>query len=176
MRRSALFAAIVTLSGLGFVGAPAAAQPGGDSRVTVGSPQTGFSQNKQNEPQVAVNWVAPNLVVAGANDNIDLELCAAGAPNTCPFTPGVGVTGVYFSTNGGRSWTQPTYTGLSARHCTGPAACVPRIGPIGTLPRYFEGGLASSGDPAMVWGPAPDGHGGFSWAKQRLYYANLVSH
>jgi hypothetical protein len=144
--------------------------------VTVGSPQAGFSQNKQNEPQVAVNRVAPNLVVAGANDNIDLELCAAGAANTCPFTPGVGVTGVYFSTNGGQSFVQPTYTGLSARHCTGPAACVPRIGPIGTLPRYVEAGLASNGDPAMVWGPAPDGTGGFSWARQRLYFANLVGH
>jgi len=145
-----------------------------DARVTAGSPAAGFSQNKQNEPQVAVNWVQPNLVVAGANDNIDLELCAAGAPNTCPFTPGVGVTGVSFSTNGGQSWTQPTYTGLSARHCAGPAECVPRTGPIGTLPRYFEAGLASSGDPALVWGPAPNGSGGFSWAKQRLYFANLM--
>lgn len=126
MRRSALFAACTALMSLSLVGVPA--------RVTVGSPQTGFSQNKQNEPQVAVNWVAPNLVVAGSNDNIDLELCAAGAPNTCPFTPGVGTTGVYFSTNGGQSWIQPTYTGLTARHCTGPAECVPRIGPIGTLP------------------------------------------
>jgi hypothetical protein len=176
MRRSALFAAFIALTCLSSVGAPAVAQPGGDTRVTVGSPQTGFPQNKQNEPQVAVNWVAPNLVVAGANDNIDLELCAAGAPNTCPFTAGVGVTGVYFSTNFGHTWIQPAYTGLSARHCTGPAACVPRVGPIGTLPRYFEGGLASNGDPAMVWGPAPDGHGGFSWARQRLYFANLVSH
>jgi hypothetical protein len=175
LRRSALLPAFVAFTCLSSV-VPATAQPGGDSRVTVGSPQTGFSQNKQNEPQVAVNWVAPNLVVAGSNDNIDLELCAAGAPNTCPFTPGVGTTGVYFSTNGGQSWTQPTYSGLSARHCTGPAECVPRIGPIGTLPRYFEAGLASTGDPAMVWGPAPDGSGGFSWARQRLYYANLVSH
>ncbi|HEV8561718.1 MAG TPA: hypothetical protein VGR06_35805 [Actinophytocola sp.] len=153
---------------------PVAAQPGADARVTAGSPATGFSQNKQNEPQVAVNWVNPDLVVAGANDNIDLELCAAGAPNTCPFTAGVGVTGVSFSSDGGRNWTQPNYTGLSARHCTGPAECVPQVGPIGTLPRYLEQGLASSGDPAMVWGPAPAAGGGFSWARQRLYYANLV--
>jgi len=144
--------------------------------VTVGSPASGFSQNKQNEPQVAVNWIQPNLVVAGANDNIDLELCNAGAPNTCPFTPGVGVSGVSLSTNGGASYTQPTYTGLSARECVGPAECVPQIGPIGTLPRYFEAGLASNGDPAVAWGPVPDGAGGFTWDRQRAYYANLVSH
>ncbi|HEV2782515.1 MAG TPA: hypothetical protein VGX25_24240 [Actinophytocola sp.] len=176
MRIPRLTAALATAACLAAFAVPAAGQPGGDSRVTVGSPATGFSQNKQNEPQVAVNWVQPNLVVAGANDNIDLELCNAGAPNTCPFTPGVGVTGVSFSTNGGQTWTQPTYTGLTARHCVGPAECVPQIGPIGTLPRYVEGGLASNGDPAMVWGPAPDGNGGFSWARQRLYFANLVSH
>lgn len=174
-RRSTVLAAGLLAVGAGLV-APGAAAAATDTRVTVGSPMTGFSQNKQNEPQVAVNWVQPNLVVAGANDNIDLELCNAGAPNTCPFTPGVGVTGVQLSTDGGQSWSQPTYRGLSARHCVGPAECAPQLGPIGTIPRNFEAGLASNGDPAMVWGPAPDGAGGFSWARQRLYFANLVSH
>lgn len=179
MRTSRLSAALLTstcLVSFFVVAVPASAVPTSEALVTVGSPAAGFSQNKQNEPQVAVNWVQPNLVIAGANDNIDLELCNAGAPNTCPFTPGVGVSGVSLSTNGGQTWTQPTYTGLSARHCVGPAECVPRTGPIGTLPRYFEGGLASNGDPAVVWGPVPDGAGGFTWDRQRAYYANLVSH
>src|SRR5205085_8732327 len=72
-------------------------------------------------------------------------------------------------------WTQPTYTGLTARNCLGPAACSPQPGPIGTLPWYYEDGLVSDGDPALAFGPKP-GPNGFSWANgSRLYYANLAS-
>jgi hypothetical protein len=157
-----------------------AAQTGGDSRVTSGSPLTPFSANKQNEPAVAIDPMHPNVVVAGANDNIDMEACNAGTDNTCPFTPGVGVSGVYFSDNSGDSWTQPTYTGLTARNCVGVVGdtdppCEPTTGPIGTLPKYDTAGLASGGDPAVAFGPTPSG-GSFSWANgSRLYYANLVA-
>src|SRR5437667_4215019 len=159
-----------------------------DPLVNVGSPSSPFAQNKQNEPALAVDANHPLVLVAGANDEIDVEACNAGADNTCPFTPGVGTSGVYFSFDGGATWSQPTYTGYTARSCVGPAACAPStpptpatssnagIGSIGTLPGYVEAGLVSSGDPALAFGQKPGADGTFSWANgSRLYYANLAS-
>jgi len=167
----------VLLAGAGSaVAGPLAPQPAKGTLVTVGSPKSPFSQNKQNEPAVAIDASNPSLVVAGSNDNIDMEACNAGDPTTCPFTQGVGVSGVYFSFNGGQSWTQPTYSGWSARDCLGPAACAPHVGPIGTLPHYFENGLVSDGDPGVAFGPRPGADGTFAWANgSRLYYSNLTA-
>ena len=154
----------------------AGAAPGNDVLVSVGSPPSPFAQNKQNEPSIAIDANHPSVLAAGSNDEIDLEACAAGDPTSCPFTDGVGLSGIYFSFNNGATWVQPTYAGWSARHCLGPAACVPHVGPIGTLPKYYENGLVSDGDPSLTFGPRP-GPSGFSWANgSRLYYANLTAH
>jgi hypothetical protein len=150
-----------------------------DTLVTVGSPSSPFSANKQNEPAVAIDANHPTVLAAGSNDNIDMEACNAGADNDCPFTEGVGASGVYFSFDSGTSWVQPTYSGWSARHCVGAPGddppCEPRVGPIGTLPGYLDAGLVSDGDPAVAFGPVYR-NGEFSWANgSRLYYANLTS-
>jgi hypothetical protein len=173
MRRSALTVGMVpvllAVNAVAGGATPARASIGStDTLVNVGSPSTDFPRNKQNEPavSVAIDPMHPNVVVSGSNDEIDNAPCAG---TNCSFTPGVSDNGVYFSFNGGRSYTEPTYTGWSAR--TG----VAQVGPIGTVPGYYEKGIVGDGDPALAFGPRPGPHG-FSWTNgSRLYYASLAS-
>ena len=159
-------ALLVMGAGLALVAGVVPAIAAGDTLVSNGSPSSPFPQNKQNEPAIAVDANNPSIMAAGSNDEIDLAPCKG---TSCPFTFGIGVSGVYFSFDSGNSWTQPTYTGRSARTGT------TMTGPIGTLPNYAEAGLTSDGDPAVAFGPQPSASG-FSWSKgSRLYYANLTS-
>jgi hypothetical protein len=169
MNRRHLLVALLTLAALVLltVAASAMGSGSGDTLVNTGSGPSPFPANKQNEPAVAVNPLDPNVLVAGANEEIDNA--PASGTNTS-FTPGVGDSGVYFSFDRGTTWMQPTYTGWSAR-TTG----TPRVGPIGTVPWYYEHGLVSDGDPVLAIGPVPK-NGKFSWANgTRVYYGNLTS-
>lgn len=160
--------ALLAGSGLAALSGSAGATGTPGALVTTGSPPSPFPQNKQNEPGLAMDPTNSSVLVAGSNDEIDLGPCKA---NSCPFTPGVGVSGVYFSTDGGSTWSQPTYTGYSYR--TGSPVVG---GPIGTVPNFYEAGLVSGGDPELAFGPRPDGHGGFTYGNgSRLYYASLAS-
>ena len=180
-RLAAFAAALVCLATAALAGAT---PNGSDTRVTIGSPPAPFSQNKQNEPAAVVNPAVPTIAAAGVNEEVDMEACNNRSDVTCPFTQGVGTSGVYFSDDSGSTWVQPTYTGWTARDCLGlvgtstaPADnCDPHVGPIGTLPRYYEAGLVSDGDPAVGFGPRQGANGKFAWSNGwRLYYANLTS-
>lgn len=123
-----------------------------------------FPGNKQNEPAIAVSRDGTHLV-AGTNDEQEQPDCGPGprrgadAPaNDCSFFPGVGTDGVYLSANGGTSWTN--------------------IGMIDDQPTWQSSPYVSDGDPVLVFGPRPDGHGGFLTgdSQQRVYYESLASY
>jgi hypothetical protein len=173
VRRAAIFVALFAstaaltvpaLAGAASAGATATPMPT-EAKMTVGSPPTPYLPNGQNEPALAMDANHPAVLAAGANDLVDSAPCKG---SSCNLTPDIGISGVYFSFDSGTTWTQPAYTGLTAQTGT------THVGPIHTLPGYFEHGMSSHGDPALAFGPKP-GPNGFSWANgSRLYYANLA--
>jgi hypothetical protein len=137
-----------------------------EAKVSVAGPPSPYLPNAVNEPALAIDANHPTVLAAGGNDLVDSAPCNG---SSCDLTPDIGISGIYFSLNQGESWVQPTYTGLTARSGT------PQVGPIHTLPWYYENGMSSHGDPALAFGPRPDANGSFSWANgSRLYYANLA--
>jgi hypothetical protein len=157
---AALLAMIVALA----IPATAGAQTA-EAKVSVAGPTSPYLPNAVNEPALAIDANHPAVLAAGANDLVDSAPCKG---SSCDLTPDIGISGIYFSLDEGATWIQPTYTGLTAQTGT------THVGPIHTLPNYFENGMSSHGDPALAFGPKP-GPGGFSWANgSRLYYANLA--
>ena len=155
---------LLSVAGVSVLPASAGAQT--DHKVSVAGPLTPYLPDAVNEPALAVDANHSDVLAAGGNDLVDSSPCEG---SSCDLTPDIGISGVYFSLDGGSSWVQPTYPhGLTAQMGT------THIGPIHTLPNYFENGMSSHGDPALAFGPKP-GPGGFSWANgSRLYYANLA--
>lgn len=130
-----------------------------------------FSRNKQNEPSIATDPVT-GVLIAGSNDEIDEPLCSgagtSASPGSCPFGSNIGISGAYFSTDGGATWIQPSFTEPAA----GVGSCQGRT--IHTLPGYCEANLESFGDPELAVGPVM-GSGGFSWSNGSVvYYGNLA--
>ena len=163
-RRTALAMSLAVAAALA-VPALASAQTS-DAKVSVAGPPTPYLPNSVNEPALAVDAGHPGVLAAGANDLVDSSPCNG---SSCDLTPDIGISGIYLSLDEGSTWTQPTYTGLTGAGGTN------HVGPIHTLPWYYENGMSSHGDPALTFGPRPDANGSFSWANgSRLYYANLA--
>jgi hypothetical protein len=131
--------------------ASAAAAPSVGANVLVDQDHNlAFPKNKQNENAITRDPVT-GVLIAGANDEIGLNLCrGATAPlsSPCPFTPGVAVSGYYRSTNGGRTWSGALLPGGS--------------------------GFVPGGDPSLDYGPRLCANGTFSFTCGTvIYYASL---
>ncbi|MBC9711974.1 exo-alpha-sialidase [Streptomyces sp. TRM66268-LWL] len=123
-----------------------------------------FPTNKQNETSVAVNPLDDRLLISGANDEQRQPACGPGPvrgpgvdPSDCSFFPGVGTSGVYTSSDGGKSWTNR--------------------GLLDDQPSWKASDFVSDGDPVISYGPKPQADGSFSYAKgARAYYSSLASY
>jgi hypothetical protein len=176
------FGAIISMGALLPATASAAGPPGPPGTLLFNSqvnstappPPAGmvdnFPQNKQNEPGIALD-PRTGVLIAGAGDEIDEPLCHTTATGTgsCPFAANVGISGAYFSTNGGMSWTQPSFT----ESAKGVGSCQGRT--IHTLPGYCENNLESFADSILTVGPAMGTDGKFSFTNGSVvYYGNLA--
>jgi hypothetical protein len=155
--------------------------------ISAAGPVDQFPRNVQDMPAMAFDPIHPHVLAATANDLVDMQRCSkqaavTGAACSLPatpaggggFNPGVGFSGVYFSYDSGRRWSQPTYQGLTAAGCDPTAEpCTAKPGPIHTVPNYYEKGLAARGGSSVAFGPVLR-NGKFSWANgSRLYLSTL---
>jgi len=193
VRRIRRWTALATVGGVAAVlvvaGSPASSATGGRDKATsalmnVASSAAPFQHNLQAWPTMAVDPVNTDVLAATANDWVDMQPCSKQAATTgagCGLPAadpnvggasnrGVGFSGVYFSFNQGRRWTQPTYQGLTAAGCDPTVEpCTAQPGPIHTVPNYYENGLRTRGGSSVAFGPVLK-NGKFSWKNgSRLY-------
>ena len=181
MQRRIILAVLAALAVLAMAAGPAAAfNP--DTLVTVGSPPTPVLP-EQAERAGAGGRRQPPERPGRRRQRRDRH---GGVQRRRPTTParsrpGVGVSGVYFSFDSGTTWTQPTYTGLTARDCLGARGDPTRrarrsVGPdrhAAVVLRERPGLRRRPGASRSVRGPAPAASAGRNGS--RLYYANLTS-
>ncbi|HLQ15202.1 MAG TPA: sialidase family protein [Candidatus Eisenbacteria bacterium] len=113
-----------------------------------------FPQNKQNEPSIAQNPTNRMQLIAGSNDEIDEPACHGGTTPGCPFTFGVGGSGVYVSNDGGVHWSQFSAPsgGDNTISFNGDRSKIHTLPGFGKLSRDLGiPGLASDGDPAIAF-------------------------
>ncbi|MEV6106700.1 sialidase family protein [Streptomyces sp. NPDC051940] len=123
-----------------------------------------FPTNKQNEPTVAVNQLDGRFLIAGANDEQRQPPCGPGPvrgadadPSDCSFFPGVATSGVYTSSDGGKTWTNR--------------------GLLDDQASWASSDIISDGDPVISYGPKPKAGGGFGYENgARAYYSSLASY
>jgi hypothetical protein len=112
-----------------------------------------FPRNKQNEPSI-VRDPQTGVLVAGANDELSLDLCTgttAPLASPCPFTPGRPISAFYRSTDNGATWTG------------------------GYLPGFATIGRNSGGDPSLDVGPRRCRSGAFAYrCGTVVYYSSLA--
>jgi hypothetical protein len=108
-----------------------------------------FPQNKQNEPSIAQNPTNAMNLVAGSNDEIDEPGCTSSG---CPFVTNVGGSGVYFSTDGGASWSQFSAPAGGDNNASFNGGMIHTLPGFGKLARQLGiPGLASDGDPSLAF-------------------------
>jgi len=147
-----LAAALALASLAGGVTASAAARTGPalaqdvQANLVQNSP---FPQNKQNEPAIAQNPTNSKNLIAGANDEIDLPACTVSG---CPFVANVGLSGVYVSNDGGKSWTQFSAPAGGDNTASFNNSTIHTLPGFGKLARQVGlPGLASDGDPNIAF-------------------------
>ncbi len=113
-----------------------------------------FPTNKQNESPMAVNPTDSNNIITGANDEVEEPFCTTttSGSSSCPFAVNHDVTGVYWTIDGGTTWSHQILHWFST-----------------TL------GLASDGDPVVAFGPKlASGVFSFSPNGARAYFGSLA--
>ena len=178
-KRGRILGAMLVAAGIVAVSTALAFNP--DAQVTVGSPTSPFSQNKQNEPAIAVDANHPEHPRRRGERQHRHGGVQRRRRHDLPVHAGRRRLGRLLLVRQRTTWTQPTYTGLTARDCLGVVGelrsglhCDDRPDRHAAVVRRERPRLRRR--PGGRVRPAARTPAAFSWANgSRLYYANLTS-